>query len=457
MDDSANVAANNEPNLESPKLDNNAQTRCRETFTNTNYSTVSLFSNADNNAIISCLESVYHAVSTCCSSGRNAGTWCFEAVSNAFASCHNYFNNARRWCHECVNNVVTWFHEWWYTGQPSSLSLLKIAWKILGLLLHVFDLCTDLYQTYRHFHNDDKWWGSLTAVFTFLPMMISSIWLNNDEVQINEYSRYVKCLWPLPAIFCSPIVPFCILVWRLVESIRSFPDDVNDAAMHAEIVKLCGSVGESYPQACLQTYIVFQQIFGKKPKPVEDLQYVSIVASFTYMSFVVSRNAIFDKAASTSKLVFFVFGLLAVVSRVVVACAYSTIHNYLLCVPIVTELGASIIMWSIRRCCPTPRCVPLDDGHSSNEIGDIVFVVLTWLLTAVYNSFTISGFVVSTINVAFAVGACCLGVPESVKIIALTLSAISWVINLIIIVVPQFKAIRNDWIAIDENNESTLY
>ncbi|CAL4104424.1 unnamed protein product [Meganyctiphanes norvegica] len=351
---------------------------------------------------------------------------------------------------KAVNKAETCFH---VIPQP--------FWKIVSLLLYIFDLGTDIYSAFQYFSNEDYWWGSLTATFAFLPMGFSSNFVIMYDIQTSKRSRREKWMLVLGTIVCTPIVPFGILVRDVVNSFSTHTSDDNVltddiANSRAKFVKLYEGLCESYPQAGLQIYIVFK-ILNEMNKVIMWWQYVTIAMSLITLSFALSNSVLFITAANRSKVTFFFFGLLGVASRIMVCCLYSLIHKALVIVPIGTAFVATSITWSIIRWRPFSMCGPLYKyPNHCTDIVDSVRIVMGWFLTCMFNSFTVSGLVITTSNLVFAVVGCFMDVPQAIAITTLIISTINWIINIILALVPCFEGIRKDFLVV-LNGESEFY
>ncbi|CAL4139122.1 unnamed protein product [Meganyctiphanes norvegica] len=392
-----------------------------------------------------------------------------------------------------LNITVNWFHELYSKNKP----VFTITKKLLSIFLYVLDVVTDILSAVYYISSGHLLWGLLTGVFIILPMIISSVVLIIiNKIKGSMHSLPVKFLLVIAAIVFSPMVPFSILVKDAFVSLKghasrhdntddnnkgnsnmdgngnsdddnNLNDDVvdnvygdNDPFL-VSFVKICEALAESYPQAAMQMFIAFQDLDN-----VTFLQWLTIVTSFitlsvsisTTLSITISRlsGRLYNPAIS-SRIIFTIFGLLAVAARFLVACIYSTIYSSWWFVPIGFELATSIFIWVTIRWGNCTMFVPLDQTHHFSNIWDVVYVILRWLRTAAYNTFTLSGLVVSTVNLAFAVGGCFICVSPTVAISVLSIAATSWCSNIIFIVVPQFKGIRSDWLHINENGESWLY
>ncbi|CAL4120378.1 unnamed protein product [Meganyctiphanes norvegica] len=324
--------------------------------------------------------------------------------------------------------------------------------SILGLLLYALNLGICINAVVQHFFNYDYLWGSMTLLFIVLPMVIPSIMFTILQAS-NGKSVPTMCLSVLAAIFSFPIVPLAILIINAYTSIVNYdyePDEEDDDPIGriGEYMKTCEAIAHLCPQASLQLYIVFQALSDEHAIGI--WQWFAIVTPLIYLAFTISTSYFFDGAAISSKLIFFMFGLLAIASRLVVGCIYSMVHSSLWFVPICTYLTTSIILWIIIRRCPGSLSVPLNELHLSIRFQ----IFLSLVVTASYNGFTFSGLVISTINMAFAIGAYFLEVPKTIAIVSMALSGISFAMNIILICL---KTVRKDWICIDYNGESDFY
>ncbi|CAL4177676.1 unnamed protein product [Meganyctiphanes norvegica] len=401
---------------------------------------------------------------------------CPEPIKNAMCSMRN--------------STVNWFHEKYSKHKP----VLTITKKLFSIFLYVLDVVTDILTAFQYLSSGRLLWGLLTGLFIILPMIISSVVLIIiNKIKGSRHSLPVKFVLVIAAIVLSPMLPISILVKDAFVSLKAHAsrndntddnsngssnmdgngnsddendnDDVDDYdgndPFMVSFVKICDALTESYPQAGMQMFIASQDLDN-----VTLLQCLTIVTSLVTLSFSMAINISITisrlsgrlyKPAITSRIIFNIFGLLAVAARFLVACIYSTIYSPLWFVPIGFELATSIFIWVTIRWGNFSMFVPLDQTHHFSNKWDVFYVILRWLRTAAYNSFTLSGLVVSTVNLAFAVGGCFICVSPPVAISVLSVAATSWCSNIIFIVVPQCKGIRSDWLHINGNGESWLY
>ena len=112
---------------------------------------------------------------------------------------------------------------------------------LVGLMLYLFDYCSDIYVAYRYWQNGDIWWYGLTVGFIVVPSIIV-----NTKAFI-ELVDYWSCL--------AATLQLSIVV-RYVETMR-----VPDSSRIYSLAKLryLETITESAPQWCLQSYIMLRQ------------------------------------------------------------------------------------------------------------------------------------------------------------------------------------------------------
>ncbi|CAL4109183.1 unnamed protein product [Meganyctiphanes norvegica] len=324
--------------------------------------------------------------------------------------------------------------------------------SILGLLLYVINLGICINAVIQHFFNCDYLWGSMTLLFIILPMVIPSIMFIIFQVSSGK-SVPTICISALAAILCFPFVPLGILIvhaYTIIVDNNFEPDEEDDDPMAriGEFMKTCEAMVHLFPQASLQLYIVFQALFNENAAGV--WQWLAIITTLTYLAFTISTSYFFNGATVSSKIIFFIFGLLAMASRLVVGCIFSIVHSSMWFVPICTYLTTSIILWIIIRRAPGSLSVPLSEPHISSRFQ----IFLSLMLTAFYNGFTLCGMVLSTTNFAFAIGGYFLEVPKTIAIISMALAGISFTMNIMLLFL---KNVKKDWVCIDYDGESELY
>ncbi|CAL4059966.1 unnamed protein product [Meganyctiphanes norvegica] len=216
----------------------------------------------------------------------------------------------------------------------------------------------------------------------------------------------------------------------------------------ADLLKLFVCVVESYPQAILQMFIVFQIL--KLGDLIDPLQWVKITQSLLSLSFTVSFGYLNHCAAISSKFVFFLCGLLAVQSRLMVCCVYSMTHGLLWLVPFGTEIFASAVVWSISS-----LCHPHDDTTHVGAHGHF-YGIFIFMLTEAYNCFNLTGLLTSTISLGFAIGGLFLNVPPNVNEVNLAFAATSFAVNVLLAAAPSTKDIRKDWLRKHKVEETQL-
>ncbi|CAL4203112.1 unnamed protein product, partial [Meganyctiphanes norvegica] len=334
--------------------------------------------------------------------------------------------------------------------------------KNLGSLsLYAGNVCTDINTAVHFLTNGDYYWGGLILAFTLLPMIISGIVVFRFIIN-QDVSVWGKCFALLLVIIVAPFIPFGTLLWVTIDGIRGIvhgDDDEMTTAEFAGVVKLLEALGQSFPQALIQCFIASQNI--QAGVNVGLWLWASIALSLIGFSFTVATSDFFDwnksednKVSNITRITWFVFGLLAFTSRILVASVISMALKPLWFVPISTLFASAIVVWTIKRYCPCNVCGPLNDGHR-NKTG-IFTVPLMWLITTSYNAFTMSALVVSTMNLGQAIGGYFLDVPLPIAVTALTISSVSWATNVVFATVPKFERTRNDWLGITDNG-SVLY
>ncbi|CAL4137282.1 unnamed protein product [Meganyctiphanes norvegica] len=421
-----------------------------------------------------CPKPFNNTINWCRKSGTNTKTWCLDTGTNSKTWCLETGTNSKFWCLETHTKAKTWCGKRYYKLKP--------AWKIVGFLFYVLDVTTDIYTAVQHYYNGNYGWSGLTAVFTVVPLvMVSATFI--ILIHRSNLSILRKFLLTLAVILCSPILPYVLLIGDIITTfwvlepgshrsyVASVMKDVivsifgHDTGNHAAVavsgLKIIEALVESYPQAGLQMFIISQSIlYGTE---IGTWQLLTIASSIMTLSFTITSN-ISTRGLShkVAYLIFFVFGMVTVASRLMVCSFYSMVccvsitfidtttnnstlptHSSLWFIPFVTMFFGSVFVWSIIRCCPNFLCAPLVDTHRIDNIFAFIYVGCTWLLTATYNGFTLSGLVVSTINLLFAMGGCFLNVPPHIAITSLILAATSWAGNVILTTIPSFKDIGN--------------
>ncbi len=118
---------------------------------------------------------------------------------------------------------------------------------IVGYVLHVVDVGSDVYVAIQYCIRSEWWWFSLTLVFTVLPLLAENFSL---------------CFSPLRSLFIVSI--------SYKDAIRKWKEENWDCNENVENVE-CNrdlaetryneTIAESAPQWCLQTYVMLRQWF----------------------------------------------------------------------------------------------------------------------------------------------------------------------------------------------------
>ncbi|CAL4061081.1 unnamed protein product [Meganyctiphanes norvegica] len=285
-------------------------------------------------------------------------------------------------------------------------------------------------------------------------------------IQPSDDSVPCKIFLVTIEILISPFRPFYLVVANAFACCRGHVK--ADARRTLGLIKLLESILESFPQLCLQLFA----IVVNETEKAESWQLLCVITSVITFTFTVSTNPfLFNKTPKNTKTVFFFFGFISVSSRLVVFFGYLT-HgwtcnmNSLCFLHMGTMLAVSIIIWLIKRQCHDfGSMVPLADAvHRRSNMWGVV--VIFWLLTATYNTFTWAGLLLSTINLAFVL---VLGVrvysieaapalnPHFFIIMFILPATLSFIANVVFLAVPRFRHVGKQWMNIDEYGASMLY
>ncbi|CAL4151789.1 unnamed protein product, partial [Meganyctiphanes norvegica] len=168
-------------------------------------------------------------------------------------------------------------------------------------------------------------------------------------------------------------------------------DELIIALFGAPLIKLCEAMTESFSQAGLQIYIVFQAISNNKV--IEDWQYITIAASLIALAYSISMNYYIDETSIKFKAGVFLTVLLVAISRLMVCSIYSTVLKPLWFVPILTEVVAYIVLALVNNKCSRWK--------SMSKKSQYFIITL-----------------VSAINFVFAIGGCFIStaVPQAITV-----------------------------------------
>ncbi|CAL4181095.1 unnamed protein product, partial [Meganyctiphanes norvegica] len=354
------------------------------------------------------------------------------------------------------------FKKWFKMALGVLIPWFKKVWSIMSIALYLLDIGTDINAAYQYYTNPHYLFGTvygeLTIAFILLPLVATSI-AELCATNSSEESMLRACLWVASVICLSPIVPLYYLIQAAIASFRG-NDPNGNAARAAGLIKLTEIMLEAFPQACTQIFIIMVQISGGES--VAGWQWATFVTSIISIGFNVSTSLyLFDNAPSSSRLVFFFFGLMATTSRLLLSGAG---------LPIISVLVASVSIWLIKRICKCCDCaVPLASVHHSSDRLSTVHVLISWMLAAIYNCFTLTGLLMSTLTLIWSVVPIIL-MSESnqsastetndeyiVFMIAHILSVITFITNILLVAVPQLRHIGVQWLSIDEHGGSRQY
>ena len=100
---------------------------------------------------------------------------------------------------------------------------------------------------------------------------------------------------------------------------------------------------------------------------------------------------------------------------------------------------------------------PLNVAEGHEDVRANIRGWLIPLMIAAYNSFTVSGVVVSTMNLVLAVIVCFIDLPMPIAITTVTLALLSCAASVMITYSSFFESVRRDWLNLNEDGESWLY
>lgn len=311
----------------------------------------------------------------------------------------------------------------------------------------------------------------MTLVIVILPLLIPGTVSTCKIVQHKGESLRSNYMLIVGGILISPFFPLLLLLKEVVISMNELPSSLpvvdrvikfikemlmtfftipfidnmltafattvgngpEDAAHNASVIQLIFVMLESLPQAIIQLYIITQTWDGLDG--IDIWQGTSVAVSLLSLTFGIASNEnVFENGTIVIKWVIFFFGLLTVISRILVCCLYSLNSNYLMILPISAELIVSIMVWLTLR---LPE-------YLESCMWEKFIIFVTWLLTATYDTFTLPAIPASCVNLMFAIGCWFLPVPQSLAIAAITLAAFSFATNIILTAVPRFRHIFAD-------------
>ncbi|CAL4143149.1 unnamed protein product [Meganyctiphanes norvegica] len=343
----------------------------------------------------------------------------------------------------------------------------KIIWSFVSPCLYIFDVGTDSYAGHRHFENGDTIWGILAYIFISLPIIITCIINIHKIVQDDSMPHKIMCV--AKAIIFAPFRPFYLIVVNFIANLRGHVDD--EGARNVGFLRLLEAMLETLPQGTMQLFIIFSILVKTRyaATEAEPWQLNTVTTSIISLAFTVSTsNFLFPKAAGSSKAAFFFLGIIALFSRLWVFSLYISFGlshklNTLCLLYLGTMLLASITVWFVKQYFPRrDYMLPLYPGvHCSRDMWGVVIV--SWVLTSAYNCFTLSGLLLSTINLAFVSVLCTTmvvtteGETPAGHIISITPALVSFTINVILVAVPRCRRIGYDWLSINQNGTTNLY
>ena len=315
--------------------------------------------------------------------------------------------------------------------------------------------------------------GTIYGHISFTFMLISLLINASAAISCVLYDPKVPILRKIMLvplhIIGSPFVSIFYLV-KASQGLLNGTDTDGSAAERADKVKLIEALAESFPQATMKLYIIVVH------DEVEWWMYLTLTISLLSLASTVSTSQyLFGNADLISRVVFFTFGFINATSRLV-TCASVW--------PGVIMLSAAILIWIIKRFCSCCLCCQYKYHPLSPDHSRVHNIVLNWILMVVYNCFTRTGLVISTINVI-----CSLlliiynllkdegsdlytklndeGNDEGSDLynrfiinttVGLVLSLLTFFANLVLVLVPKFShRIENSWLNISEQNYTKLY
>lgn len=229
-----------------------------------------------------------------------------------------------------------------------------------GLVLHVFDLGSDIYVAYQYYRTEQWWWFGLTLTFVIVPIVVINVAasLQSEFFSSGENDQQHQGLcWDILCLltFCS----CSSIIIRYIEEFQQWkaqnrensPCEQNCRRMsNVSNCQRCESylqqktrsaksayrlawlnhietVTESAPQWCLQVYIMLRQwYFPWYTIFSAGLSLVSLAWSVTYLEKARQKKNGNSNFKYCSTFVFLLWQLAALISRLsaIVFCAYVT-------------------------------------------------------------------------------------------------------------------------------------
>ena len=211
---------------------------------------------------------------------------------------------------------------------------LKRFFLLLGLMLYIFDLASDILVADKHWNNDETWWFGLTVVFICFPSIIVNF---AAIIQIMD-------TWTCTTAFAQ-----LSIVARYVEAIIEPNADVDEfpRTYLLAILRYVETIAESAPQLCLQVYIMLrQQVYPTFTIVSTVVSVLSLTWSIVVLENERRKNNDVNFKCMKA-FVFLIWQLSTLVSRLLAIVMFAYVFQYYVIFPLATHL--LIVMGMIYR------------------------------------------------------------------------------------------------------------
>ncbi|CAL4110870.1 unnamed protein product [Meganyctiphanes norvegica] len=331
-------------------------------------------------------------------------------------------------------------------------SPILIWWSILavyGFVASLADMGSDIYTSHLYFGNGDNEYGIISVFFIVVPYLLQCC-VSFRAIRDGKFG------WLSKRRTCTALfifLPFIVMGIGVMDTINGRDSLRLESAY---IIMLFELIFESFPQTCLQIYVIV--VYQNDPdQDIPILQWLSMVSSAFALSSGISYSVIFLKAHWGYKLVFTVLGGLTAVSRLLLCASVAQPDARLWPVPLITGMLAAIAVWLVFRYCEFAGRKTFMHKYKFDDPAQGLVTFLAWAATYLYNGFSVSGIPVSLVMVGFASANYALKPLSQVALVSLALSCATLLVNLCTTSVPACRRLGKRWVKGEGEDDDDPY
>ena len=189
---------------------------------------------------------------------------------------------------------------------------------LVGLVLYLFDVGSDIYVAFQYWKNDEPWWFGLTVGFISVPSLI---------VNVIAFIELMN-IWSFAAA-----IPQLSIVARYIEAlIKSSVDSDNLTRTDSlALLRYIQTITGSAPQCCLQVYIMLCQ--WSLPTYIVVSTVFSIL-SLLWSIMILEKERMEDDFTISYAAPFFTSQLLALIPRLSTIVIFAYVFQYKVVIPL---------------------------------------------------------------------------------------------------------------------------